>query len=157
MASASTATTPYRFNTHYAFTAGIGPGKYDGSSGASTKTIFFLNSGLGVSEWYATSAYEFANNWLRVKILANMNTGHFSVNWYDLGTAHPTFDTPEGEPVKSFSNAQFRFNDEPVSHFYIMGGKTPSYQPWLDDAPGSLLLDNIRVCHIKPGTTITVR
>ena len=157
MASASTATTPYRFNTHYAFTAGIGPGKSDGSSGASTKTIFFLNSGSGVSEWYSTSAYEFADNWLRVKILANMDTGRFSVNWYDLGTAHPTFDTPEGEPVKSFSNAQFRFNDEPVSHFYIMGGKTPSYQPWLDDAPGSLLLDNIRVCHVKPGMTIIAR
>lgn len=157
MASASTATTPYRFNTHYAFTAGIGPGKSNGSSGASTRTIFFLNSGSAVSEWFATSAYEFANNWLRVKILANMDTGRFSVNWYDLGTAHPTFDTPEGEPVKSFSNAQFRFNDEPVSHFHIVGGRTPSYQPWLDDAPGSLLLDNIRVCHIKPGMTIIVR
>ena len=81
-----------------------------------------------------------------------------------MGKEHPTFDTPEGALLVAdggadckYEGADFRYSDEPISHFWIFGGQTWSYAPWRDDAPGVLLVDNIRVSHDQDGVLLIVR
>ena len=67
-----------------------------------------------------------------------------------------TLATADGTQLESWSNLHFNFN-EPISHIHIIGGRSPSYMPWRADAPGALLVDNIRVCHTLNGTTLVIR
>ena len=86
-----------------------------------------------------------------------MSRHKFDVAYYDMGKTHPTFDTPEGTKLVSYDGADFKYSDEPISHFWIFGGMNWSYAPWRDDAPGALLVDNIRICHTLNGTTLIIR
>ena len=101
--------------------------------------------------------YDFNAHWIRVKIEADVSRHKFDVAYYDMGKAHPTFDTPEGALLISYVGADFRYSDEPISHLWIFGGQTWSYAPWRDDAPGALLIDNISVRHRPIGATVIIR
>ncbi|MBQ3289849.1 MAG: hypothetical protein IJH50_10600 [Kiritimatiellae bacterium] len=85
-----------------------------------------------------------------------MSKHKFNVAYYDMGKEHPTFDTPEGTKLDSYDGADFKYSDEPISHLWIFGGQTWSYAPWRDDAPGALLIDNIRICHDASGMTLLI-
>ena len=130
----------------YNRTALIAVGGVDGSnSGARTTKAKHIPA--GVTGWY------------RFKVEADLDTHKYDCTVYDMGQTHPTPDTPDGVAVDgaSWTDIDFFFNHEPISAIHIIGGYTFSYAPWRDDAPGALLLDNIRIKHHKRGTMISIR
>ena len=102
-------------------------------------------------------------HWIRMRIEADMDRKIWDGYVYDMGTAHPTLDTPDGTQLNTGSNftgnwQDLRFtSDEPITHLQIIGGYNPSHSPWRDDLPGAVLVDNIKVCHDKQGLYIHVR
>ena len=165
MASASTATTPVRFNGHSAIRTGFSRGGYSsGSGGNYSKAAAWYDRGASqggetnaVFTYVYGQEFDFNAHWIRVKIEADVSKHKFDVAYYDMGKGHPTVDTPEGAKLVSYDGADFKYSDEPISHFWIFGGQTWSYAPWRDDAPGALLVDNIRICHQRNGTTVVIR
>ena len=91
-----------------------------------------------------------------MKIEANMSAKTWNCAAYDMGTAQPTLTTADGTPLDSWTGMHFNFN-EPISHIHMYGGRSPSYMPWRDDAPGALMIDNIIIRHSKVGTTMVIR
>ena len=165
IASASTATTPVRFNGHSAIRTGFSRGGYSsGSGGNYSKAAAWFDRGASqggetnaVFTYVYGQEFDFNAHWIRVKIEADVSKHKFDVAYYDMGKGHPTVDTPEGAKLVSYDGADFKYSDEPISHFWIFGGQTWSYAPWRDDAPGALLVDNIRICHQRNGTTVVIR
>ena len=165
MASASTATAPVRFNGHSAIRTGISRGGYSsGSGGNYSKAAAWYDRGASqggeISEMFTYTwgqEFDFNAHWIRVKIEADVSKHKFDVAYYDMGKEHPTFDTPEGTKLISYDGADFRYSDEPISHLWIFGGQNWSYAPWRDDAPGTLLIDNISVRHRPIGATVFIR
>ena len=170
MLSASTWENPfYRYHTCPAIRTGIQVG-YNGyipltdTGGIYNRTVLIAvggedgsNSGLRVTK--AKHIPAASAGWYRFKIDANLDTHKYDCTVYDMGQTHPTLDTPDGVAVDgaSWTDIDFFFNLEPISAIHIIGGYTFSYAPWRDDAPGALLLDNIRIKHHKRGTTIYIR
>ena len=91
-----------------------------------------------------------------MKIEADMNAKTWSCTAYDMGTEQPTLNTPDGTLYGREENMHFNFN-EPISHIHIIGGRAPSYMPWRDNAPGALLVDNIKISHQPNGMSVMVR
>ena len=73
-----------------------------------------------------------------------------------MGTDQPTLATADGTQLESWQDLGFNFN-EPISHIHIIGGRSPSYMPWRDDAPGALMVDNIRIRYDQVGTRLILR
>ena len=165
IASASTASAPVRFNGHSAIRTGFSRGGWSsGSGGTYSKAAAWYDRGAAqgyeISQMFTYTwgqEYDFNAHWIRVKIEADVSRHKFDVAYYDMGKAHPTFDTPEGALLISYVGADFRYSDEPISHLWIFGGQTWSYAPWRDDAPGALLIDNISVRHRPIGATVIIR
>ena len=163
LASASMYAEPYRYNLHAAIHVGFRKKGSVGTSGVQSIAQYFIDAGEPDGPQYedctsgAGAEFDFATKWIRVKITSDVGRHVFNVAFYDMGTAHPTFATAEGPLLHSYENASFRYSDEPISHLWINGGNTPSYQPWADDAPGALLVDNIRIGHDKNGILLIVR
>ena len=165
LASASTASEPVRFNGHSAIRTGFARGGWSsGTGGTYSKAAVWCDRGRaqgGITTPLFTytwgQEYDFNEHWIRVKIEADVSKHKFDVAYYDMGKEHPTFDTSEGTELWSYAGADFRYSDEPISHLWIFGGQTWSYAPWRDDAPGALLIDNIRVSHDKNGVLLIVQ
>ena len=165
IASASTATTPVRFNGHSAIRTGFSRGGYSsGSGGNYSKAAAWFDRGASqggetnaVFTYVYGQEFDFNAHWIRVKIEADVSRHKFDVAYYDMGKTHPTFDTPEGTKLDSYEGADFKSSDEPISHFWIFGGQTWSYAPWRDDAPGALLIDNIKITHERSGMCLIIR
>ena len=165
MASASTASAPVRFNGHSAIRTGFSRGGWSsGSGGNYSKAAAWFDRGAAqggeMSQMFTYTwgqEFDFNAHWIRVKIEADVSRHKFDVAYYDMGKTHPTFDTPEGTKLVSYDGADFKYSDEPISHLWIFGGMNWSYAPWRDDAPGALLVDNIRICHTLNGTMLVIR
>ena len=167
LASASTWTSPfYRFQNHRTIRTGMQVSKNgsvensDDKTGVRNKTAIILQDGTGVGGDGSTKTKHidgaYVGHWIRMKIDADMSAKTWNCTAYDMGTVQPTFATADGTQLESWSNLHFNFN-EPISHIHIIGGRAPSYMPWRGDAPGALLVDNIRIRHSPPGTTVFLR
>ena len=171
LASASTWTSPaYRFQNHRTIRTGMQRGmsgssnpSTDGTTGVANRTAIIVQDGNGVGGDGSTRTLggthlsgSYADHWIRMKIEADMNAKTWSCTAYDMGTEQPTLGTPDGTLYGREENMHFNFN-EPISHIHIIGGRSPSYMPWRDDAPGALLVDNISIRHSPPGTSVILR
>ena len=145
IASASTASAPVRFNGHSAIRTGFSRGGWSsGSGGNYSKAAAWYDRGAAqggeISKMFTYTwgqEFDFNAHWIRVKIEADVSKHKFDVAYYDMGKEHPTVDTPEGAKLDSYEGADFKYSDEPISHFWIFGGMNWSYAPWRDDAPGA--------------------
>lgn len=163
MASASTGNEPCRFNGHSAIRTGFNRGYLSSSGGIYCKASY-RHDQKGKTDVFSTQmpyswGEESVTNtcWYRVRIDADVSAHKYTISYYKMGTVHPTVDTPDGDLIYTYADAPFRYSDEPISHIWIFGGKTWSYAPWQDDAPGALLVDNIKVCHDKQGVLLMLR
>jgi hypothetical protein len=167
LASASTWTSPfYRFQNHRTIRTGMQVSKNgsvensDDKTGVRNKTAIILQDGTGAGGDGSTKAKHvdgaYVGHWIRMKIEADMSAKTWNCTAYDMGTAQPTLATADGTQLDSWQNLHFNFN-EPISYIHIIGGRSPSYMPWRADAPGALMVDNIRIRHSPPGTTIFLR
>ena len=167
LASASTwKVNAYRCHSHRTIRTGMQMGKSgssgmeDGKTGVHNRTAIILQDGKGDGTDGSTKAKHidgaYVGHWIRMKIDADMSAKTWNCTAYDMGTVQPTFATADGTQLESWSNLHFNFN-EPISHIHIIGGRAPSYMPWRGDAPGALLVDNIRIRHSPPGTTVFLR
>ena len=132
----------------------------DSTTGVKNQTDIVVQDGTGVGGDGTANRQAIGNSrighWIRMKIAADMSRKTWSCSAYDMGVAHPALDTADGALLKSWNGLHFNFND-PISHLYFMTGKTTSFAPWRDDMPGSLLVDNIRITHDKPGTVFILK
>lgn len=102
-------------------------------------------------------------HWYRVvgEIDLNSHVGDFKI--YDQGAGHPSACDDNGALVKSIGGLRYYSetvdpaNAEKVSTLGFSAGGCSSYAPWLEDAPGTALFDNVVVGHSKPGLGIVVR
>ena len=170
IASASTwKSNAYRYQNHRTIRTGMMQGSnasgplVDGN-GVRNRTAIILQSGNGIGGDGSTKAKHidgaYVGHWIRMKIEADMNTKTWSCEAYDMGTTQPTLATADGTRLTGWQdtnqNLHFNFN-EPISHIHIIGGRSPSYMPWRDDAPGALLVDNIKISHQPNGMFILIR
>ena len=167
IASASTWTsTAYRYQNHRTIRTGMQRGGggsgplVDSNTGVPNRTAIIYQDGTGTGGDGTLRAkhidQNYVGHWIRVKIEADMKAKTWNWASYDMGTAQPSLATADGTLLDSYDNLKFNFN-EPISHIHIIGGRAPSYMPWRDDAPGALMVDNIRICHEASGMTILVR
>lgn len=166
LASASTmASGTAKFNGHSAIRTGFGKGGYSSGSGRTySKTVAWYDRGSSQGgertvpfTYTYGQEYAFNAHWIRVRIEADVGAKRFNVAYYDMGVDHPEASTADGTLLTSYEGADFKYSDEPISHFWIFGGMYWSYAPWRNDAPGTMLIDNIRVYHIKPGLIIRLK
>ena len=160
LASASTWTAnAYRDQTHRTIRTGMQRGSgangplVDGG-GVPNRTAVIGDGGMSSQALHIN--WNYVGHWIRMKIEADMGAKTWKCAAYDMGTAQPTLATADGSSLKTWENLNFTFN-EPISYINIFGGKSPSYMPWRDDAPGALLVDNISIRHSPPGTWLIVR
>ena len=167
LASASTwKSNAYRFQNHRTIRTGMQRSmsgsnpSVDATTGVANKTAIILQDGTGDGTDGSTKAKHidgaYVGHWIRMKIEADMSAKTWNCTAYDMGTDQPTLATADGTQLESWSNLHFNFN-EPISHIHIIGGRAPSYMPWRADAPGALMVDNIRICHTLNGTTLVIR
>ena len=162
LASASTwRTQAYRAGTHRTIRVDFQMNSAaDSTTGVKNKTDILVQDGTGAGGNGTTLKEPLDSNyvghWIRMKIEADMNRKTWSCSAYDMGTMQPTLAVADGTLLKSWDGLHFNFND-PITHLYFMTGKTPSFAPWRDDMPGSLLVDNIRITHDKPGTVFILK
>ena len=167
LASASTWTVnAYRCHSHKTIRTGMMQGSgtggplTDNSTGVRNRTAIILQDGTGAGGDGSTKAKHidgaYVGHWIRMKLEADMNAKTWNCTAYDMGTEQPTLATADGTQLESWQNLHFNFN-EPISHIHIIGGRAPSYMPWRDDAPGALLVDNIRISHEPNGMSIMIR
>ena len=167
LASASTwKVNAYRCHSHRTIRTGMQMGKSgsagmeDTKTGVHNRTAIILQDGKGDGTDGSTNAKHidgaYVGHWIRMKIEADMNASTWNCTAYDMGTDQPTLATADGTQLESWSNLHFNFN-EPISHIHIIGGRAPSYMPWRADAPGALMVDNIRICHELNGTMLVIR
>ena len=89
-------------------------------------------------------------SWYRIVISVNLDTRKYSCTFYDLGTAHPTLDTPTPETAV-FSRSGVNIVNEAVTSISAIG--LDCYSPHGGSDPANLDLantgqfDNIRVSH----------
>ena len=167
IASASTwKSNAYRLQNHRTMRTGMQVGRsgqdalVDETTGVPNRTAIILQDGTGAGGDGSTKAKHvngaYVGHWIRMKIEADMNEKKWNCTAYDMGTDQPTLATADGTQLESWSNLHFNFN-EPISHIHIIGGRAPSYMSWRDDAPGALLVDNIRISHEPNGMSIMIR
>lgn len=171
LASASTwKSTAYRFQNHRTIRTGMQMGKSgsagmeDTQTGVHNRTAIILQDGTGAGGDGSTKAKHidgaYVGHWIRMKIEADMNTKTWSCEAYDMGTTQPTLATADGTRLTGWQdtnlNLHFNFN-EPISHIHIIGGRSPSYMPWRDDASGALMVDNISIRCDQVGTRLILR
>ena len=167
IASASTwKSNAWRFQNHRTIRTGMQVGKsgkhamVDETTGVPNRTAIIYQDGTGAGGDGSLKAKHvdgaYVGHWIRVKIEADMDAKKWNWAAYDMGTTQPTLATVDGTPLDSYADLKFNFN-EPISHIHIIGGRAPSYMPWRADAPGALLVDNIRICHQRNGTTVVIR
>ena len=132
----------------------------DSNTGVPNRTAIIYQDGTGAGGDGSLKAKHidgaYVGHWIRVKVEADMSKKTWSWESYDMGTAQPTLATADGTLLDSYAGLKFNFN-EPISHIHIIGGRAPSYMPWRDDAPGALMVDNIRISHQKDGITVIIR
>ena len=167
LASASTwKVNAYRCHSHRTIRTGMQMGKSgaagieDINTGVHNRTAIILQDGTGAGGDGSTKAKHvngaYVGHWIRMKLEADMNAKTWSCTAYDMGTTQPTLATADGTQLDSWQNLHFNFN-EPISHIHIIGGRAPSYMPWRADAPGALMVDNIRISHQPNGMFIMIR
>jgi hypothetical protein len=167
IASASTwKSNAYRFQNHRTIRTGMQRGSgesgplVDSNTGVPNRTAIIYQDGTGTGGDGTLKAKHidgaYVGHWIRVKVEADMNAKTWNWASYDMGTTQPTLATADGTLLDSYDNLKFNFN-EPISHIHIIGGRAPSYMPWRDDAPGALLVDNIRIRHERSGMFIMIR
>ena len=162
LASASTwKVNDYRAGSHRTIRADFQVNSSaDSTTGVKNQTDIAVQDGTGAGGDGTTLKEQLGNSyighWIRMKIEANMSQKTYSISACDMGTEQPTLATADGTLLKSWVGLHFNFND-PISHLYIMTGKTTSFAPWRSDMPGALLLDNIRITHDKVGTLFSIR
>ena len=167
IASASTwKSNAWRFQNHRTIRTGMQVGKsgknamVDETTGVPNRTAIIYQDGTGTGGDGTLKAKHidgtYVGHWIRVKVEADMNAKTWNWASYDMGTTQPTLATADGTLLDSYDNLKFNFN-EPISHIHIIGGRAPSYMPWRADAPGALLVDNIRISHQKDGMTVIIR
>ncbi len=162
LASASTwKVNAYRAGSHRTIRADFQMNSTaDSTTGVKNQTDIAVQDGTGTGGDGTTLKHQLGNScighWIRMKITANMREKTWSCSAYDMGATQPTLVTTDGTLLNSWEDLHFNFND-PISYLYIMTGKTTSYAPWRNDMPGALMVDNIRIAHALPGTTLTLR
>ena len=168
LASASTWETPaYRYQTHRAIRSGMQLA-YNGTTPLTTtatgirdRTAIILQDGTGAGGDGTTQVRHidstYVGHWIRMKLRADMGAKTWTCAAYDMGTEQPaSAATADGTLLQQWENLHFNFN-EPITHLHIIGGRCPSYMPWHDDSPGSVMVDNILISHNEPGLRVTIR
>ena len=132
----------------------------DDKTGVRNKTSIILQSGNGIGGDGSTKAKHidgsYVGHWIRMKLEADMSAKKWNCTAYDMGTDQPTLATADGTQLESWQDLGFNFN-EPISHIHIIGGRAPSYMPWRADAPGALMVDNIKITHERSGMCLIIR
>ena len=115
-------------------------------------------SGPGVSQIYASKAAE-PSHWYRFEGTTLLGSGTSTVKIYDMGTTHPTIETPKpSEVFHTFDNLLYRGAlDEGIASFAVTANNVCGATPWDEEDPGCFLLDNIVVESVPSGMMILVR
>ena len=146
------------YNTRYF--ARFGFGCYDTTTvGGLRHSVNFLVAESSGNRVLSTAANP--SHWYRFKATTRFNQGTWDLEVYDLGTAHPTFETPTpSASVLSLTNLAYRAALDPSAGEGISTVSLGDYGTYPDDlwnpAPLSVaLFDNIRVEH-KPASGVTI-
>lgn len=122
-----------------------------------TTKIYYRPSGAAA---YLSAAVN-PTHWYRFKVKSNIASGTYDLWVYDLGTTHPTFETPTpsdaiGE-VKAVPYSNALSAGEGISTLGVTVQGVRDERTWEIDDPGLVLVDNIRITHVAPGSTIIIR
>jgi len=125
------------------------------AAGVCSSVAAYVTSGA------ATSYFDFTvdpSHWYRFKATANVLAKTYSVDVYDMGSAHPEADTSDGILIGSqkgldFTNGQV----EALTTICLYGIGVRTDNPWEVEDSGSAFYDNLKVEFVPAGFALLVR
>ena len=128
------------------------------SLGRYTNSLFRVQNGVALNSLTDVPTIQ-ADHWYRLEGSTVSGSGSWRFRAYDMGTAHPEIDAPNGAVVASADGLARRSSGATsgISAIAFGTGGIPSLEPWDLYDRGRLLVDNLVLTTIPAGTCIIIR